>query len=48
VINVPLQVAAQIPAVAAEVKSAEQKVIEFCRSNSFSISKLNDVLKTTD
>jgi 4-hydroxy-4-methyl-2-oxoglutarate aldolase len=48
VINVPLQVAAQIPAVAAEVKSAEQKVIEFCRSNSFSVSKLNDVLKTTD
>ena len=48
VINVPLQVAAQVPGVAAEVRSAEQKVIEFCRSNSFSVSKLNDVLKTTD
>ncbi len=48
VINVPLQVAAQIPGVAAEVQRDEQRVIDFCRSNSFSVAKLNDVLKTTD
>jgi regulator of RNase E activity RraA len=48
VINVPLQVAAQIPGVAAEVQRAGRKVIEFCRSNSFSVSKLNEVLKTSD
>jgi len=46
VINVPLQVAAQIPGVAAEVQRAGRKVIEFCRSNSFpypSSTKFEDV-----
>ena len=48
VINVPLQVAAQIPGVAAQVQSDERKVIEFCRSKSFSVSKLSEVLKMSD
>jgi len=48
VINVPLQIATQVPGVAAEVQRDEQKVFEFCRSNSFSVSKLSEVLKTAD
>jgi regulator of RNase E activity RraA len=46
VINVPLSIASEIPRVAAELQSAERKVIEFCRSSSFSVDKLSEVMKT--
>ncbi len=43
---IPSEIAAQIPDVAARLQSAEQKVINFCRSSSFSVTKLNEVMKT--
>ena len=46
VLNVPFEIAAAIPEVAALLEESEQKLIEFCRSNSFSIEKLSELLKT--
>jgi 4-hydroxy-4-methyl-2-oxoglutarate aldolase len=45
VLNVPLQVAAQIPATAAQIQRLEQEVIGFCKSDAFSVPKLNEVTK---
>lgn len=45
VLNVPREVAAAIPAVAADLQLAEQKVIDFCRSSAFSVAKLSEVMK---
>jgi len=44
-LNVPKEVAAEIPAVAARLQQAEQRVIDFCRSREFSVDKLRQVLK---
>ncbi len=46
VVNVPKDVAAQIPAVAAQLQAGEKKVIELCRSGEFSITKLRELMKT--
>jgi 4-hydroxy-4-methyl-2-oxoglutarate aldolase len=46
ILNVPFEVAAAIPDVANALEESEQKVIEFCRSNSFSIEKLSELIKT--
>jgi len=45
VLTIPTQIAAAIPAVAAEMQRAEQKVIDFCRSGAFSVPKLGEVMK---
>ncbi len=45
VLTIPPEIAAAIPAVAAEMKRAEQNVIDFCRSSAFSVAKLGDVMK---
>ena len=45
VVTVPAEVAAQIPEAAAKLQTAEQKIIQFCQSDSFSIDKLKDVMK---
>ncbi len=45
VLNIPLQIAAEIPQVARALMAEEQKVIEFCRSGSFSIPKLTEIMK---
>lgn len=45
IVNVPLQIAAEIPQTARALMEEEQKVIEFCRSGSFSISKLTEIMK---
>jgi 4-hydroxy-4-methyl-2-oxoglutarate aldolase len=45
VLNVPSAIASQIPTVAARLEREEQRVIAFCRSSSFSISKLSEVMK---
>jgi len=45
VLNVPLEIAAKIAATARVMKAEEQKVIEFCRSGSFSIPGLTDLMK---
>ena len=48
VLNIPIQIATKIPEVAFRLRGAEQKVIELCRSDSFSVAKLNEVMKTSD
>ena len=45
VLAIPAEIAASIPAVAAEIQRAEQSVIDFCRSSAFSVAKLGEVIK---
>lgn len=45
VLSVPLTIAAQIPAVAEAMERQHQKIVEFCRSSSFSIEKLSEILR---
>lgn len=45
VLNVPLEIAAKIPATARAMKLEEQKVIDFCRSSAFSIAGLSELMK---
>jgi len=44
-LNVPKDVAGDIPPAAARLQEAEQKVIDFCRSKEFSLDKLRHELK---
>lgn len=46
IVNIPIEIAGALPAVASEMERNEQKVIDFCRSNSFSVEKLREVIKT--
>ncbi len=45
VLSVPLGIAAQVPAVASAMERQHQKIVEFCRSSSFSTEKLSEILK---
>jgi 4-hydroxy-4-methyl-2-oxoglutarate aldolase len=45
VLNVPDGIAAKVAGVAAELERQEQQLIEFCRSNAFSVAKLSEVMK---
>jgi 4-hydroxy-4-methyl-2-oxoglutarate aldolase len=45
VLAIPAEIAAAIPAVAAEIQKAEKNVIDFCRSSAFSVAKLSEVVK---
>ena len=45
VLTIPTAIAAEIPDVATGLQRAEKKVIEFCRSSSFSVAKLSEVMK---
>ena len=45
VLGIPMEIAADIPRVASAMKDAERKVIEFCRSGSFSVSGLQQLMK---
>jgi 4-hydroxy-4-methyl-2-oxoglutarate aldolase len=47
VVSIPAEIAAKIPAVAAELRNEEQKAIEFCQSSSFSVAKISEVVKTS-
>lgn len=44
-LTVPKEIVSEIPAVAAKLLQAEQRVIDFCRSQEFSMDKLRHVLK---
>ncbi len=44
-LNVPLEIAAAIPAVAEKLQRAEQRVIEFCQSKEFSVEKLREITR---
>jgi regulator of RNase E activity RraA len=45
VLTIPKEIAARVPRIAAELRRAEQEVIEFCRSSSFSVTTLSEVMK---
>ena len=45
-LTVPKEIAAEVPAVAIRLQQAEQKVIDLCGSQEFSIDKLRQVLKS--
>ena len=44
VLNIPLSIAAEIPAVATVLERREQELLELCRSSSFSIERLSRVM----
>ena len=44
-LTVPKEIAPEIPAAAAKLRQAEQRVIDFCRSQEFSVEKLRHALK---
>lgn len=44
-LSVPKEIAGEIPAAAAKLQQAEQRVIDFCRSKEFSVDKLRHELK---
>jgi regulator of RNase E activity RraA len=46
VLTVPAAIATKVPKAAEGLQSAEQKIIDFCRSRDFSVAKLSDVMKT--
>ena len=46
VLTVPADIAAKIPDVAVELQRLEQHVIDFCRSDTFSVVKLGEVMKS--
>lgn len=46
IVNIPIEIAAGLPAVASSMQKNEQKVIDFCRSAEFSVEKLREVIKT--
>jgi 4-hydroxy-4-methyl-2-oxoglutarate aldolase len=46
VLTIPLEIAAEVPKVAAELQEKEEKVIAFCRSSTFSVAKLGDIIKS--
>ncbi|MGC2475662.1 MAG: hypothetical protein WA485_15075 [Candidatus Sulfotelmatobacter sp.] len=45
ILSVPLQIAPELPAVAARLQRVEQKVVDYCRSSNFSVGGLSKVLK---
>ena len=45
VVSVPAEIAGEVARVAAQLKSEEKKVIEFCRSSSFSVDELGEIMK---
>ena len=45
-LTIPAEIASAVPAAAARIELAEEKVIEFCRSGNFSVEQLSEVLKT--
>lgn len=46
IVSVPIEIAVAVPGVARAMRQSEQKVIDFCRSSSFSVAKLSEVIKT--
>jgi regulator of RNase E activity RraA len=45
ILNIPPQIAAQIPSVAARLQHSEQRVIDFCSSNEFSVDRLVQIMR---
>ena len=47
VVNIPAEIAGEIPEVAAKLRRSEQEVIDFCGSSDFSIASLAELMKRT-
>lgn len=45
VLTIPSEIAAEVPGEAADLEAQEQKVIEFCRSQDFSVAELWEITK---
>jgi 4-hydroxy-4-methyl-2-oxoglutarate aldolase len=48
ILKIPKEVAARIPAVAAQMEKSTQKILDFCRSGNFSIDQLCVMLRELD
>jgi regulator of RNase E activity RraA len=46
VLTVPTKIAAKVPSVAERLQQAEQRVIQFCQSRDFSVTKLCELMNT--
>ncbi|HTW58619.1 MAG TPA: RraA family protein [Terriglobales bacterium] len=46
VLTIPAQIAAKVSEVAEKLQASERKVVEFCRSSAFSVTKLGEVIRT--
>jgi 4-hydroxy-4-methyl-2-oxoglutarate aldolase len=46
VLTIPGEIATEVPRVAAEIEAQEKKVIEFCRSQQFSVEKLSEITRS--
>jgi len=44
-LTIPAEIAGAVPGVAAGLQQTEQRIIDFCRSSAFSVSKLGEVMK---
>jgi regulator of RNase E activity RraA len=47
VLTLPVEFATKLPEAAVRLQRVEQTVIDFCRSDAFSVSKLRELMKTT-
>jgi 4-hydroxy-4-methyl-2-oxoglutarate aldolase len=45
VLTIPMGIAPRVPAIAARLQKGEQQIIEFCRSNAFSVDKLVEMMR---
>lgn len=45
VLTIPAEIAAAVPEVATRLQQREQKVIEFCQSKNFSVTKLGEIMR---
>ena len=45
VLTIPDEIAAAVPAVARTLRAGERKVVDFCKSDSFSVARLSEILK---
>jgi 4-hydroxy-4-methyl-2-oxoglutarate aldolase len=48
ILTVPNEIAPKIPGVAARLQRAEQRIIDFCRSNDFSLDRLRQLMSESD
>jgi 4-hydroxy-4-methyl-2-oxoglutarate aldolase len=46
VMTIPREIAAEVPKAATRLKEKERRVIDLCRSRTFSVEKLSEVMKT--
>ncbi len=46
VVSIPLEIASELPRVAAEIRAREQRVIDLCQSSEFSPEKLLEVIRS--